>query len=128
MWNVPVDHALTNYDLMKYVKMLGIPYFRGIYMRDNLPKKPRKIECWILNHDIAKSSGTHWTALVKINNMAWYFDSFGRLLLPLEVKIYLTEKVKILYNYKNYQKFGSFICGQLCLNFLYNFWRNKNLL
>lgn len=95
-------------------------------MRDKLPKRAKKVECWILNHDSAKSTGTHWTALVKVNNIAWYFDSFGKLLPPLEVKKYLGNKVKIFYNYKNYQKFNTFICGQLCLKFLYDFWENTN--
>lgn len=93
-------------------------------MRDALPKKPRKVECLILNLDDAQSAGTHWTAIAKINHTAWYFDSFGRLLPPHELKNYLGKKVKILYNYKQYQKFNTFICGHLCLEFLYNFWLN----
>lgn len=121
---VPVDRALSDYDLMKYVKQLRIPHFRGIYMRDTLPKKARDIECWILNHDLAKSTGTHWTALVKVNCTAWYFDSFGRLIPPLEVKKYLGSQVKILYNYNQFQNFNTFVCGQLCLVFLCEFWQN----
>lgn len=127
--NVPVDRALTNHDLMKFVKQLEVPHFRGIYMRDTLPKTVKRTECWILNHDDSHSTGTHWTALAKINNTAWYFDSFGRLLPPLEVKKYLGERVNILYNYNKYQNYGTLVCGQLCLNFLYTFWKNvkKNL-
>lgn len=91
-------------------------------MRDTLPKKPWKNECWILNHDSAQSTGTHWTALAKLNDTAWYFDSFGNLLPPLEVKTYLGDHVKIMLNYKQCQKFETFVCGQLCLKFLHNFW------
>lgn len=91
-------------------------------MRDTLPKKPKKTECWILNHDSIKSTGTHWTALIKINDRAWYFDSFGNLLPPIEVMAYLGEKVKLVLNYHKYQQSGTFKCGQLCLKFLYNFW------
>lgn len=122
---LPRDRALTNFDIMKYVKRYKIPHFRGVYMRNALPKKPRKIECLILNHDNAQSTGTHWTALTKINNTAWYFDSFGRLLPPLELKTYLGDKVLILYNYNQYQNFDTLICGHLCLEFLYNFWKNR---
>lgn len=102
---------------------MGIPHFRGVFMRDTLPKRPRKIECWILNHDSARSTGTHWTALVKLNNEAWYFDSFGNLLPPLEVKNYLSNKVKLMINYEKYQESNTVICGQLCLKFLQTFWR-----
>lgn len=101
---------------------MEIPHFRGVYMRDTLPRKPKNVECLILNHDSVRSTGTHWTALAKINNMAWYFDSFGNLLPPLEVKTYLGSRVKLMINYKKYQKPNTFICGQLCLRFLQNFW------
>lgn len=97
-------------------------------MRDTLPKKPKDVECWILNHDDSHSTGTHWTALIKIKDIAWYFDSFGRLLPPIEVKTYL-DGVTILYNYNRYQNYGTLMCGQLCLRFLYKFWENvKNKL
>lgn len=105
---------------------MHIPHFRGVYMRDTLPKKAKNLECWIINHDSVRSSGTHWTALAKINNKAWYFDSFGNLLPPLEVKLYLGHNVDIMINYKNYQNPKTFICGQLCLKFLYNFWKKMN--
>ena len=92
-------------------------------MRDTLPKKPLKIECWILNHDSAQSTGTHWTALAKIDKMAWYFDSFGNLRPPLEVMSYLGDGVKLVLNYHKYQNENSSQCGHLCLKFLYNFWK-----
>lgn len=95
-------------------------------MRDNLPQKPRKKECLILNHDSAQSTGTHWTAMAKINKTAWYFDSFGRLLPPLELKKYLTDEVTILYNYNQYQNPNTIICGHLCVQFLYNFWKKMS--
>lgn len=95
-------------------------------MRDNMPRKPSKIECLVLNHDSVRSRGSHWTALTKINNTAWYFDSFGDLLPPLEVKEYLGENVRILLNYNRYQKYDTMVCGQLCLKFLYNFWSSIN--
>lgn len=119
----PANRALSNFDLEKYVKLLKIPHFRGVFMRDTLPKKPRKIECWILNHDSALSTGTHWTALAKIRNMAWYFDSFGNLRPPLEVMTYLGDKVNLVLNYQKYQNTNSLQCGHLCLKFLYNFWK-----
>lgn len=91
-------------------------------MRDTLPKKPRKIECWILNHAPESSVGSHWTALAKIKDSAYYFDSFGNLPPPLEVFNYLGENVKIFYNYHQYQGFDTYICGHLCIEFLFNFW------
>lgn len=124
---LPIDRPLTDHDIRKFVKIFKIKHFRGVFMRDTLPSKPRKIECLILNHDSVRSTGTHWTALVKINDTAWYFDSFGNLLPPLEVKAYLGTNVKLFLNYNQYQQFNTMICGHLCLNFLYNFWRSINM-
>lgn len=123
---LPIDRPLTYHDILKYIKMLNIQHFRGVFMRDTLPKKPLKIECLILNHDSARSVGSHWTSLAKINNFAWYFDSFGNLIPPLEVKAYLGKDVKLFLNYNQCQSFGTVICGQLCLKFLYNFWKTIN--
>lgn len=121
---LPADRALSNHDLIKYAKLMHIPHFRGVYMRDTLPQKPRKNECCIINHDSVQSSGTHWTALAKINDKAWYFDSFGNLLPPLEVKKYLGPNVNLMINYNTYQNPQTFICGQLCLKFLFKFWKS----
>lgn len=107
--------------------MLEIPHFRGVFMRDNLPKKPSNIECLVLNHDSVRNRGSHWSALAKIHNIAWYFDPFGDLLPPLELKDYLGENVKIMVNYNRYQRYDTMICGQLCLKFLRNFWMTINI-
>lgn len=118
-----MDKPLTNFDIMKYVQILDIPYFRNIFMRDNLPKNPRKIESVILNHDSVRNIGTHWTAFVKIGSIVYYFDPVGKLPPPLEVIEYVGSKTQLNYNYNQYQMPGTIICGQLCLFFLYSFWK-----
>lgn len=120
-----MNRPLSNHDIEKFAKEMKIPYFRGVFMLDNLPKKCKKVECFVLNHDSEKNSGTHWTSLVKINKMVYYFDSFGKLPPPFELIKYFGKGVQINYNYHRYQNYGTVICGQLCLKFLYNFWRNK---
>lgn len=118
-----MNRALSNIDIKKYAQSMQIPFFRGVYMRDSLPKKPKKFECFILNHDSIKNSGTHWSALAKIGKVAYYFDSFGKLPPPHELVTYLdSDKTEIRYNYARYQKFNTVICGQLCLMFLYDLW------
>lgn len=58
---------LSNYKISYLAKKLKIPYFHGVFMRDTLSKKqkPKKCECWILNHGSSHTNGTHWTALAK---------------------------------------------------------------
>lgn len=86
-------------------------------MRDNLPYKPHKLECGIVNLDSSKGDGTHWVAYYKKNNYVKYFDSFGNLKPPQEITKYLGKD--ITYNYKQYQTYDSIICGHLCLKFLF---------
>jgi len=121
---------LSNFDIMDLAVKLKIPFFRGVFMRDTLPtEEPTAMECLILNHGTSKSNGTHWTALAKYLNSAFYFDSFGRLPPPLEVLDYLGDQVNLFYNVKQYQEYGTTICGHLCLKFLHSFWQNyKKLL
>lgn len=109
------------------MKKVKIKTFRGCFMRDALPNgKPWKKECMVINQDSIKSNGTHWCCYAKDNdNNAFYFDSFGKLGPPLELIKYLGSDCKIYYNSKNCQDFNTFICGHLCLTFLYGFYKGN---
>lgn len=110
--------ALTDHDILKYAS--DIPHFRGVFMRDALPKRPRKIECGIVNLDSSDGTGTHWVAYYKNNNQKEYFDSFGNLPPPQEIIHYLGN-TNLRYNYEQLQNFNTYNCGHLCLKFLYSF-------
>lgn len=118
---------LSNYDILRMISKLKIPHFDGVYMRDTLSRKtgPKKQECWILNHANSNANGTHWTALAKNYNIAFYFDSFGKLPPPFEVIDYLGDKIHLYYNAEKYQSYGTNICGHLCLRFLHDFWKQQ---
>lgn len=108
--------ALTDIDLIKYTK--NVSYFRGVFMRNDLPAKPRINESAIINLDSKSGPGTHWVAYIKRGILVNYFDSFGDLRPPLEVIKYFRD-CKIRYNYEREQNFNTNICGHLCLQFLY---------
>ena len=55
------DNALSNFDLLEYESKLNIPNFRGVFMRDELPKTPRVNECGIVNFN---TSSRTWKSLV----------------------------------------------------------------
>lgn len=118
---------LSNYDILDVAAKLKIPHFNGVFMRDTLSKKkgPTMQECWILNHGSSQTDGTHWTALAKNYDTAYYFDSFGKLPPPLEVIEYLGDDIHLYYNAKRYQNYGTVICGHLCLKFLHDFWMHE---
>lgn len=118
---------MSDTEIYKYVKQLKIRYFRGVFMRDTLPRSPPfKKECGIINLDTSKSVGSHWVAYFKDNYNVFYFDSFGDLH-PFQEFLYYINRNKegneynIYYNYTRHQKFGTVICGQLCLIFLASF-------
>lgn len=111
------NRPLTNNDIIKYVEKFKINHFRGVFARDDLPKIPHDIESGILNLDTTLGEGTHWVAYYKNRNKIYYFDSFGDLPPPIELQNYFKGKT-IKYNYQNYQKYNTFICGHLCLEFL----------
>lgn len=116
---------MNEIDILKYISDLGIPYFRGIFMRDRLPRTPLKRECGIINLDSHDGIGSHWTAYCKDDANTFYFDSFGNLRPPKEFIDYLGSDSKIYYNYNSYQKYGTTNCGQLCIEFLYNFYNKE---
>ena len=58
------NKALTNLEIMKAVKKLKIPRFRGVFVRDNLLVKPNRMECGVLNLDDTSGNVTHWVAYV----------------------------------------------------------------
>ena len=56
---------LTNIDIEKYVKDLDILNFRGVFMRNKLPKIIRENESGIINLDDNLGQDTYWTGYFK---------------------------------------------------------------
>lgn len=114
-----INRPLTELDIIQYAQ--HIPYFRGVFCRDQLPKRCWINECGVLNLDNFEGEGTHWTSYYKIKNQCYYFDSFGNLQPPVEFIDYIAtskNQCSIQYNYNRFQKYDTFICGHLCIYFL----------
>ena len=98
--------------------------FNDIIMKDqiiNLPNN-RKLFC-IVNYDTSEKEGSHWVAIVKDENLVFYFDSYG--LFPLiEIKQRFPSQKKV-YNDYAVQKKDSNICGHLCIAFIEHLVVNK---
>ena len=111
---------------MNLVNQFKIPKFKGIYMRDGLPKVLKSSECGIMNLDLESGDGTHWTCWYKHKDTCYYFDSFG--LTPPD-EFYRYMKVKgsvcdpptknIYHNTYEIQQRNDVICGHLCVLVLY---------
>ena len=77
------DRGLTNIDLYRYARELKIDNFRGVFMRDILPRIiPHKTECGIVNINTTQQTGSHWVCyFIDGMNQRIYFDSFGQVTL-----------------------------------------------
>ena len=81
--------GLTNFDIIKLVRHLNIPNFKGVFMINELTEqKPGEKECAIVNFSKSTEPGSHWVAYYKDGNERIYFDSFG-CVAPLEIQKYL---------------------------------------
>lgn len=116
---IPIK-PLSDVELIKYVKQLKIPHFKGVFMKDELPNKIYKNECMIVNLDNSSGQGTHWVCFTKKDNIIHYYDSFG-VELPSELIKYFRNS-EVYYNIDKNQDFDEVICGHLCLNFLKKFY------
>ena len=119
--DIPNEKVLTNFDILKYVEILKIPRFRGVFMRDELPKKIKSEECGIMNFNTHEEIGSHWVCYVKKHDNRIYFDSYGQIT-PLEIQKYLkTEKefqnnIPVIQNSSNIvQRLDTTVCGHLCI-------------
>jgi hypothetical protein len=48
-----------------------------VFISDELPEKPYKNECGVLNLDTSENIGTHWTCCWKRGDEKYVFDSLG---------------------------------------------------
>ena len=106
------NKPLNNFELVDAARKLKIPYFKGVFLLDTLPRKPNKKECGIVNFDKSSGPGTHWVAWYKNSKTKIYFDSYG-VQPPLEVIKYLGSSIH--YNTDKLQTAGEVFCGHLCL-------------
>ena len=106
------NKPLTNFELEEAAQELNISNFRGVFLRNTLPKRPKKNECGILNLDDTSGNGTHWVAWYKNGKNKYYFDSFG-VQPPTELITYLSSPIH--YNTEEIQPRDQVFCGHLCL-------------
>ena len=125
-----VIKALSNFDLMDWVKKLGIRSLRGIYSRDGLPKKIKK-ECGIINLDDIQGPGTHWVCYRNLDSVVEYFDPFG-LIMPNEAFKYFNTASpsgkQIVYSIDEIQNRSTVLCGYWCLYYLLERQRGNSIL
>ncbi|KAJ8018950.1 hypothetical protein HOLleu_42760 [Holothuria leucospilota] len=102
-----------------------------VFPSDCLPSECFSFPCaFIANTDKADEPGSHWVAMYFDDNVADFFDSFGRT--PEECSPYFEHFLKkhsniIQWNQKRLQGFMSTVCGQYCLFYLLHRCRNLSM-
>ena len=90
-------------------------YFRGVYARDELPKKglvPNSLV--VVNTDKRQSPGEHWVLCFwkEKDDLPLYFDSYGVAVFHKEIEAFITRNSKQFYfNGEQLQSETSSVCG-----------------
>ena len=112
---VLLNKPLTNFQLIDAAKKLKIKNFRGVFVKDELPKKPRKKECGIVNTGDSSTDGFHRVCWYKNGDEKYSFDSYGQ---PALVELVDYLKSPVFYNSERVQFGNTSYCGHLCLDVL----------
>ena len=97
------NKPLPNLKIIDAAKRLSVNGFRGVILRDTLPKKARLNECGILNLDSSPGDGTHWVMWFKKCKDKFYFDSYG---VQSPSELIANIKLPIFYNSERVQQNG----------------------
>ena len=79
--------VLSDIDLRYYSAERDLKDFRGFFIRNTLPNKPRRNECGIPNLSTDRENGSHWVAWYKRAKNSLLFDSFAQDI-PNELETY----------------------------------------
>ena len=102
IFNISVpDKPLTNIELVRYARLLKIPDFRGVFMRDTLPKYPFNVESGIVNFNASSQPGSHWVCYYRNKNERIYFDSYGQIPL-VKIQRYIKKVLNLIVKWKLY--------------------------
>ena len=106
------NEPLNNFQLIKAAKKLKLKHFKGVFVRDQLPKNTQKEECGIVNTGDFATRGFHWVCYTKMEIKNIYFDSY---VLPPMVEVVNYLKSPVYYNSDRVQFGDTSFCGHLCL-------------
>ena len=80
VFNISVpDKSSTNIELARYARLVKIPDFRGVFMRDTWSQYPLNVECGIGNFNTSNQPSSHWVCYYRNKNEIIYFDSYGQI-------------------------------------------------
>lgn len=111
---------MNSSEIDTYLKHLPVNS-SGVYASDHLPLRLPSSSALVVNTDPHTKSGTHWIAIfLDANGKMEYMDSFGQPpLIPDHIKFIRRNSCCYRYNVQPLQSYGTSVCGQYCLVYLY---------
>ena len=108
-----------NVELDKVAKRRIGRQFIGVYPADETPDLSKyDIAYAIVNTDKATDAGTHWLALIRINNTTYLYDSYGRPKGSLSPYFKNKNWKMTNPNKEQLKTLSSNICGQICIAYI----------
>lgn len=107
-------HSLSNLQINSYY--INQTLFGGTFSRDSLPKTI-EAKAYVVNLDSVTGDGTHWVAVSNIDpKTCYYFDSFGIVDIPVEIKKFMMTSHKPLRcNHVDLQALNTESCGEFSI-------------
>ena len=109
-------------------KLNKFPRFKGVYSRDNLPKKLIHPFGVIVNWDRKSEPGSHWCAIfVDANRNGHYFDPLGITPIFPELTTFILNNSNQSWSNEGIQiqDKRSTSCGKFCVSFLKSLFRGN---
>ena len=100
------------------------PRFKGVYSRNNLPKRDEG--AYVINLEDDTKAGSHWVALIVKKNKCIYFDSFGVEHIAEEIERFV-KGLETDSNIYRVQSYDSIMCGYYCIKFIEYMFSGKKL-
>jgi len=117
---------MNNFEIIKLCKKLKLPLI-DVLSKDELYKIPKQNGYYVVNmQNSDRGNGTHWVAIVKRDDISFYFDSYG--FIPPIAIIDFLKPSKIAYTDNDIQFLTSVQCGYFCIAWGKYMKNSKNML
>jgi len=125
--------GITNDALESIIRCSSVPNFIGVVSSDQLPMTcPKSQFCFVFNMSRKNTRGSHFVAVVVLENAVYYYDPFG--MPPINAHFFAAvhqwsvqrhqTSMCCFVNKIRVQELHSGNCGLYCLHYLLSFCRN----
>jgi len=111
--------TISNFELVELFKKNNIDMtIDDVIMSDELKNRGLKEGACIINLDDPNGPGSHWVCLIVVDDLAFYFDSYGALFDRYVLDYCQKFKLRLAYNRYIIQDLASVECGVFCFKLI----------